>query len=295
MNSEKLTALKKIKGIEIKTRRLVEDYFSGKYQSIFKGVGMNFSDVREYYPGDDIRNIDWNVTARLGKPFVKEFVEERERTVIVAADVSGSGDFGSFLRTKIETICELAAVLAFSALRNQDKIGLVLFSEGVEKYLPPKKNSQYAMRIIREILYYNRENSKTDISKTLKFLIDVVKKRAVIFLISDFIDSGFEKSLAMLNGKHDVIALRVSDPIEDSLPDIGFIELEDSESGERFIVNSSDPAFRREYEKNIMERNDELKLMFGKAKIDYVLLNTVQSYIKPLYAFFKARERRLRV
>lgn len=294
MDNNQFALFKKIKRIEIKTKKLVEDYFSGKYQSVFKGTGMNFSDVREYYPGDDVRNIDWNVTARLGKPFVKEFVEERERTIFIAVDVSASGEFGSCEKSKSEVACEIAAVLAFSALKNQDKIGLIMFSDGPEKYLPPRKNRQYIMRIMREILAYKRKSPKTDIAKTLKFISDVCKKKAVIFLISDFIDSGYEKLLGISNKKHDVIAVNIKDERESELPDAGLVEMADSESGERILVNTSDPEFRKAYAAAIAERDENLRMMFGKAKIDSVDLNTAESYIKPLYAFFKMREGRLK-
>lgn len=294
MEKEKKIIFKKIKKIEIKTRKLVEDYFSGKYKSIFKGTGMNFSDVREYYPGDDVRNIDWNVTARLGHPFVKEFSEEHEQTILIAVDVSGSGDFGTIDRTKTEIACEIASVLAFSALKNQDKIGLMMFSDGVEKYLPPKKSSQYVMRIIREILYYKRQSPKTDIEKTLKYINDVCRKPAVIFLISDFLDEGYEKQLRTLNRKHDLIAIKIQDPKESEIPDVGFIEIEDSETFERIIINTSDYIFRKKYKEMIEEREENLKTIFGKSGVDYVKLSTAESYIKPLYTFFKVREKRIR-
>ena len=294
MEKEKKFIFKKIKKIEIKTRKLVEDYFSGKYKSIFKGTGMNFSDVREYYPGDDVRNIDWNVTARLGHPFVKEFSEEHEQTILIAVDVSGSGDFGTVDRTKIEIASEIASVLAFSALKNQDKVGLMMFSDGVEKYLPPKKSSQYVMRIIREILYYKRQSTKTNITKTLKNINDVCKKPAVVFLISDFIDDGYEKQLRTLNRKHDLIAIKIQDPKESEIPDVGFVEFEDSETFERVIINTSDPMFRKKYKEMIDDREENLKNIFGKSNVDYVNLSTAESYIKPLYTFFKVREKRIR-
>ena len=294
MEKEKKFIFKKIKKIEIKTRKLVEDYFSGKYKSIFKGTGMNFSDVREYYPGDDVRNIDWNVTARLGHPFVKEFSEEHEQTILIAVDVSGSGNFGTEDRTKIEIASEIASVLAFSALKNQDKVGLMMFSDGVEKYLPPKKSSQYVMRIIREILYYKRQSTKTNITKTLKNINDVCKKPAVVFLISDFIDDGYEKQLRTLNRKHDLIAIKIQDPKESEIPDVGFVEFEDSETFERVIINTSDPTFRKKYKEMIDDREENLKNIFGKSNVDYVNLSTAESYIKPLYTFFKVREKRIR-
>lgn len=284
--------LKRIKGIEIKTRRIVEDYFSGKYESVFKGTGMNFSEVREYHPGDDIRNIDWNVTARFGKPFIKQFIEERELTILLVVDISASQFFASSEKTKAYLACEIASILAFSALANQDKVGLVMFSDGAEKYLPPKKNRQYVMRIIREILYYNAEKNKTDIAKTLKFINDVYKRKAVIFLISDFIDHDYEKMLRVTNRKHDLIAVSIRDEREEELPPIGIVEFEDSESGAIVTINTSDAAFRKIYSEKIHKMNESLKSTFGKAKIDSVNLKTNESYIKPLYTFFKQREKR---
>ena len=284
--------LKKIKGIEIKTRRIVEDYFSGKYESVFKGTGMNFSDVREYQPGDDIRSIDWNVTARFGKPFIKQFVEERELTILLVVDISASQFFSGTDKTKAYLACEIASILAFSALANQDKVGLVMFSDGAEKYLPPRKNRQYVMRIIRELLYYDAEKHKTNIAKTLKFINDVYKRKAVIFLISDFIDCDYEKMLRVTNRKHDLIAINIRDERELELPPIGMVEFEDSESKSRVVINTSDPVLRKLYAENILKTDEYLKTTFGRAKIDSVNLKTNESYIKPLYTFFKQRERR---
>lgn len=292
---EKSSIFKKIKKIEIKTRRVVEDYFSGKYQSVFKGTGMNFSDVREYYPGDDVRRIDWNVTSRLGKPYVKEFIEERERTIFIAVDISASGDFGSEGKSKIELACEIASVFAFSALKNRDKVGLVMFSDSVERYLPPGKSIGYVMRIIREILCFKRRSGRTDIGGALRFINEVCKKRAVVFLISDFIGEDYEKSLRAVNRKHDLIAVGIKDSLEDALPEAGLVEFEDSESGETIIIDTSDRDFRAAYERFVEGRAESMKSLFGKAKVDYVALKTAESYIKPLYAFFKMRERRLRV
>jgi len=286
------SVLKKIKGIEIKTRRIVEDYFSGKYESVFKGTGMNFSDVREYQPGDDIRSIDWNVTARFGKPFIKQFVEERELTILLVVDVSASQFFASAEKTKAYLACEIASILAFSALASQDKVGLIMFSDGAEKYLPPRKNRQYVMRIIREILYYNAEKNKTDITKTLKFINDVYKRKAVVFLISDFIDENYEKILKITNKKHDLIAINIKDVREESIPNVGIIEIEDSETNNRIIINTSDSYLRKTYGEKMAKRDEYLKNLFGKAKIDSVNLKTNESYIKPLYTFFKQRESR---
>lgn len=292
---EKIRAsFQKVKGIEITTRKMVEEYFSGKYESVFKGTGMNFSDVREYQAGDDVRAIDWNVTARLGRPFIKQFVEERELTIMLAVDISGSQYFGTHEKSKAELACEIAAILAFSALRNQDKVGLLMFSDGIEKYLPPRKQKGYVLRIIREILYRKPKEHKTNLNKTLRYLNEMMHKKGIIFLISDYIDSDFEKTLRITNRKHDLIAVTISDPIEEKIPDIGLIEMEDPESGAIITIDSSDPKLRNAFSKSVEERKNELRTLFGKAGIDAIDLKTDQDYIKPLYSFFKMREGRRR-
>lgn len=285
---------RKVRRIEIRTNRLVEEYFSGQYESVFKGTGMEFSEVREYLPGDDIRSIDWNVTARFGRPFVKKFTEERELTIILLVDLSGSESFGSVEKSKAEIACEIAAVIAFSALKNQDKVGLIMFTDGPEKYLPPKKGRSYVLRIIREILFYKPRNPKTDIEKTLKFLNEVVKRKAVVFLISDFIGENYEKILNITNKKHDLIPINIQDPREKKLPDVGLIELEDSETGEKMLINTSDKSFRSKYEKLIAEEDEKRNRIFRKIGADSIDIWSDRSYIKPLYAFFKMRSRRIR-
>ncbi len=286
------TNFSKIKSIEIKTRRLVEEYLSGKYESVFKGTGMNFSDVREYTPGDDIRRIDWNVTARLGKPFVKEFTEERELTILLVVDISASQLFTTKNKTKEETACEIAALLAFSALKNQDKVGLIMFTDGPEKFLPPKKHRHYVLRIIRETLFHKPKNKKTNIAKTLRFINGVFKKKGIIFIISDFIDIGYETLLKVTNKKHDVIAIKISETGETRLPSIGLLEMEDSETGEVITVNTNDASLRKTFSQALQKDMETFKQNLGKAKIDLIEINSDQDYVKPLYTFFKMRESR---
>jgi uncharacterized protein (DUF58 family) len=285
---------RKIRQIEIRTSRLVEEYFSGQYESVFKGTGMEFSEVREYLPGDDVRAIDWNVTARFGRPFIKKFTEERELTIMLVVDLSGSESFGSLEKSKAEIACEIAAILAFSAIKNQDKVGLIIFTEGPEKYLPPKKGRRYVLRIIREILMYKPQKKGTDLEKTLRFLNDVVKRRAVVFVISDFIGGAYEKILQITNKKHDCISIVLQDPREKSLPPMGLVEFEDSESGERLFVNTGDPKFRKAYEKLIAEEDDKRRGTFRRIGVDSVDIMSHSSYVNPLYKFFKMRARRMK-
>ncbi len=292
--------LKKVRQIEVRTSRLVNDSLAGSYQSVFKGRGMNFDEVREYVPGDDIRSIDWNVTARTGVPHIKKFTEERELTIILMIDISGSGDFGSQASSKREIMAEVGSVLAFSAVRNNDKVGLVLFTDTIELYIPPKKGRSHILRIIREILYFQPEGRKTDINIALDFTNRVIKRKCVAFLISDFCLPGdFEAELKALqpklqisNRKHDLISISVSDPREFNLPDIGWITLEDAESGEQVELNSSDPDIRHRY--NILAENRK-KLLYKtirSAGIDILDLFTDRSYMPPLLSFFGARKGR---
>jgi uncharacterized protein (DUF58 family) len=285
---------RKLRRIEITTSRLVEEYFSGQYESVFKGTGMEFSEVREYLPGDDIRSIDWNVTARFGKPFIKKFVEERELTIILMVDLSGSESFGSLEKTKAEIACEIAAILAFSAIRNNDKVGLIIFTDGPEKYLPPRKGQRYVLRIMREILSYQPRNRMTAIDKSLKFLNDVVKRKAIVFVISDFIGEQYEKMLQITNKKHDCISIVLHDPREKKLPPLGLIELEDSETGDRVLVNTSDREFGAMFEKLVKEEDEKRKKLFRKSGVDSIDIWSHQTYVNPLYSFFKMRARRLR-
>ena len=286
--------LKKIKRIEIRTGRLVNDVFAGKYESVFKGRGMEFHEVREYVPGDDIRSIDWNVTARTGRPYVKKFVEERELTILLMADMSGSGYFGSIEKMKSEIMAEIGAVLAFSAIKNNDKVGLLLFTDRVEKFIAPKKGRLHVLRVIRELLYYTPEGKKTDISAALEYLGKVLKKRAVIFLISDFIDSGYERLLRILNKRHDIVAISISDPRETELPGIGLIEFEDAETKEVICLDTNDNALKEALLKRKVSFSENRKRIFRSINMDSVEISTASSYVEPLMLFFRARAKRFR-
>jgi uncharacterized protein (DUF58 family) len=286
--------LKKVRQIEIRTGRLVNDVFAGEYESIFKGRGMEFHEVREYVPGDDIRSIDWNVTARTGHPYVKKFIEERELTVIIMADMSGSGNFGTRNKMKIELMAEIGAVLSFSAIKNNDKIGLLLFTDKVEKFIPPKKGRPHVLRVIRELLYYKPESKKTSINAALEYLGKVLKKRSVVFLISDFMDSNYERLLRILNKRHDIIGISISDPREKDLMDIGLVEFEDAETGEALFLDTGDDLLKKELAKRRSFFIDARKKAFKSMGIDSVDIATDKPYIEPLILFFKARAKRFR-
>ena len=286
--------IQKIRRIEIKTGRLVSDVFSGQYESVFKGRGMEFSEVREYEPGDDIRTIDWNVTARYGKPFVKKFIEERELTVMLLVDASASGRFGTSERMKEELAAELAAVLAFSAIKNNDKVGMIIFTDRVEKYILPKKGRTHILRIISEMLFFKPAHKNTDITSALEYLNEVAKRKSVVFLISDFIGQGFEKALGITNKKHDVIAMTITDPREKELPAIGFVELEDSESGEYIMIDTRDKGLRDNYAGLSMKRIEDRKKLFRRMGLDNVDFYTDKPYVEPLIRFFEMRARRFR-
>jgi len=283
---------RKIRVIEITTRKIVNDILAGEYESVFKGRGMEFDEVREYMPGDDIRTIDWNVTARTGKPYVKRYVEERELTVIFLVDLSASGAFGSVDRLKNEIAAEFCALLSFSAVKNNDKVGLVLFTDRVEKYIPPKKGTTHVLRVIRELLGFRAAASKTDIVQALDFLGKVVNKRAVVFLVSDFQAEGYEKALGILSKKHDLVCVTIVDPREVQLPDVGLIELEDSETGEIVLVDTSSPEVRRRYARLGEERAAGLRDLFSSMGIDQIEVRTDRDYIPTLMRFFRVRERR---
>ncbi|MFH1259424.1 MAG: DUF58 domain-containing protein [Elusimicrobiota bacterium] len=284
----------KIKRIEIRTSRLVNDIFAGQYTSVFKGRGMEFAEVREYQPGDDVRTIDWNVTARFGRPFIKKFVEERELTVILLVDVSGSEYFGSQEKLKSEIAAEIGAVLAFSALRNNDKVGMIVFTDQVEKFVIPKKGRQHTLRIIREILYFQPKSRKTNIAAALKFLNDVCKRKAVVFLISDFRNHGFTHALRVSNQHHDLVGISINDPREEQLPNVGFIQLADNETGETYLVDSRNKDFRQKFIDHNQEQNKQREKMFRSINLDHIEIKTDQSYIEPLIKFFRLRERRMR-
>lgn len=287
---ETAALLKKVRKIEIKTRGLSNQIFSGEYHSAFKGKGMAFSEVREYLPGDDIRAIDWNVTARFNHPYIKVFEEERELTVMLIVDVSASGEFGTQKQLKQEVITELCAVLAFSAIQNNDKIGIIFFSDKIEKFIPPKKGKSHILRIIRDLIDFEPEHKKTDIKQALRYFTNVVKKRCIAFLISDFLDEGFTDALKIANKKHDLVALRIFDKREEELPNIGLIKVRDSETSIVRWIDTSDSKIRTLYAVKAKENEGRLKEMFKKSGVDSANINTSDSYIKPLMNMFKKRE-----
>jgi uncharacterized protein (DUF58 family) len=286
--------LKRVRRIEIKTRGLSRNIFAGEYHSAFKGRGMAFSEVREYQFGDDIRNIDWNVTARYNHPYIKVFEEERELTVMLLIDVSGSRDFGSFQKMKKNVITEIAAILAFSAIQNNDKIGVIFFSENIEKFIPPKKGRSHILRIIREMIEFQPENKGTNIPEALRYFTNAIKKKCTAFLISDFIDSNtdLEKALSVANSKHDVVAIRIYDEREQELPPIGMIKMKDAETGNYVWVNSSDRKTREMYRKWWFNQAERLRGIFTRCGVDIALVNTREDYVKSLMNLFKRREAR---
>lgn len=285
--------LKQVRRIEIQTTRLVNDLFGGEYKSVFKGQGIEFADVREYVPGDDIRTIDWNVTARSLHPFVKKFVEERELTVVFLVDMSGSQCFGTPGRFKSEVAAEITALLAFSAVRNKDKVGLLIATDQVEKYIPVKKGRTHVLRVVREILYYHPRHQGTNLEVAIEYLNRVLTRTSVVFLISDFMDQGFEKALRLMSRRHDLIAIHLSDPREKALPSIGLLEVEDPERGGRVVVDTSDRHFRERYESLAREREENLDRLFKSLGVDRVVIDIAQSYSEPLIRFFRLREKRL--
>jgi uncharacterized protein (DUF58 family) len=287
--------LKKIRTLEIKTRGLVETVFAGNYHSVFKGRGMNFEDVREYQPGDEIRAIDWNVTARLGNAFVKKFTEERELTVMLIVDVSASGNFGSTVQSKRELAAEVACLLAFSAIRNNDKVGLLLFTDRVELFIPPKKGRSHTLRLIREILFFEPIGRGTDPALALDYLNKIVTRRAVAFFISDFQAPDFSHALAVSGRRHDFIAIRVQDERETVLPNVGMITLEDAETGEQIEINTADRRTRAQFSDLAEENARELTRTLRRNSIDTITLRTSEDYLPALRSFFKLRERRVNI
>jgi uncharacterized protein (DUF58 family) len=285
--------LKKIRALEIKTRGLVQSAFAGDYHSVFKGRGMNFEDVREYQPGDEIRAIDWNVTARLGNAFVKKFTEERELTVMLVVDVSASGNFGSVAESKRELAAEVACLLAFSAIRNNDKVGLVLFSDRVELFIPPKKGRSHTLRLIREILFFQPQGHGTEPSLALDYLNHVVTRRSVVFFISDFQAEDFSRALTITSRRHDFIAIRIDDEREERLPDVGIITLEDAETGEQIEINTADRRTRTRFNEAAQSQRAEIFRTLRRNNIDAISLRTGDDYLPALRAFFKQRELRL--
>ena len=289
MALETTDILKRVRQIEIKTRGLSSNIFAGEYHSAFKGRGMMFSEVREYQYGDDIRNIDWNVTARFNHPYVKIFEEERELTVMLMIDVSGSREFGTTWRFKKNMITEMAAVLAFSAIQNNDKIGVIFFSDHIEKFIPPKKGRKHILYIIRELITFTPQNRETDISEALRYLTSAIKKRCTAFVISDFMDEGYEDALKIANQKHDLVALRVYDPRETELPDIGFVKLKDAESGEYYWANTASSKTREAYKQWWQQNEEKLKTAFSKSGVDNIAVPTNEDYVKALISLFKKR------
>ena len=287
--TEATDILRRVRQIEIKTRGLSSNIFAGEYHSAFKGRGMTFSEVREYQYGDDIRNIDWNVTARFNHPYIKVFEEERELTVMLMIDVSGSREFGTTSRFKKNVITEMAAVLAFSAIQNNDKIGVIFFSDRIEKFIPPKKGRKHILYIIRELISFTPEHRKTNLSEALRYLTNAIKKRCTTFVISDFMDEGFEDALKIANQKHDVVALRVFDPREAEMPDVGFVKLKDAETGEYYWANTSSRRTREAYMTWWKENEESLRNAFSKSGVDNVAVPTNEDYVKALISLFKKR------
>ncbi len=287
--------LKKVKRIEISTRNIVNEVFSGEYHSVFKGRGMEFSEVREYQPGDDIRTIDWNVSARMGHPYVKIFEEERELTVMLLVDVSSSGNFGTTEQLKREIAAELSAVLAFSAIKNNDKVGLIIFSDRIEKFISPRKGKKHVLRVIREILFYKPQEATTDLNIALEYLSRVIKRKSTVFLISDFLTENYEKALQVANKKHDIVAISITDPREVTLPDVGMIDLEDAESGETILVDTGSLYIRNEFYNRSLHVNEERSNFFKSIGVDHINILTDRSYVQPITKFFKMRARRLAV
>ena len=282
--------LKRVRKIEIKTRGLSKNIFAGEYHSAFKGKGMTFSEVREYQYGDDIRNIDWNVTARHNRPYVKIFEEERELTVMLMIDVSASRNFGTISKLKKNQITEIAAVLAFSAIQNNDKIGVIFFSDKIEKFIPPKKGRTHILHIIRELIDFYPEDKQTDIEQALEYMTNSIKKRCTCFVISDFIDEhDFAHALAIANRKHDVVALRVYDPRENQLPPVGMMYLRDAETGEQMWVDTSDKKLREAYEKYAFVREKELDAIFKRSGVDVANIRSDEDYVRALITLFKKR------
>ncbi len=284
--------LKKVRQVEIKTRGMVNHVFSGEYHSVFKGRGMEFSEVREYQFGDDIRQIDWNVTARNNKPFVKIFEEERELTVMLLVDVSGSGQFGTVSAMKTEIAAEICAVLAFSAIRNNDKVGLILFSDTIEKFISPKKGKSHILRIVRDLLSHEPEGTGTDISGALEYLNHVIKKRSIAFVMSDFIDKDYDNALRIVSKRHDVIAVTMNDPRERELPEIGLIKMKDAESGEERWIDTSNSLVQKAFRKYWLEHESHLRHALLSTKVDRINIEIHKPYIRPLVDFFKMRESR---
>ncbi len=285
---------KKIRYIQIYTRKAVNDSLAGEYESVFKGRGMEFDEVREYRPGDDIRTIDWNVTARTGEPYVKIFVEERELTVLFLVDLSASGAFGSTRRIKNEVSAEVCALMAFSAIKNNDKVGLIVFTDRVELFIPPAKGTTHVLKLIRELLDFSPRQTQTDISAGIEYLGRVTTKKSVVFLISDFLGTGYERQMRILGKRHDLIAVSITDPREIKMPNVGLVQLEDAETGEIVVIDTGSAPVRKRYEALGNGRKARLDEMFRSMDVDHVEVNTARDYVFDLVKFFRTRERRSR-
>jgi uncharacterized protein (DUF58 family) len=284
--------MKQVGKIRVITNRLVDEHLSGEYHSVFKGHGIEFDEVREYIPGDDIRSIDWNVTARMGHPFVKRFCEERELTILFLVDVSGSQSFGSGNRPKAELAAEVTCLLALSAIKNQDKVGLILFSDRIEKSIPPRKGRTAALRLVREVLATEETRRGTDLAGALRFLNQVQKRRAVVFVISDFMDADYERELRVTARHHDVVCCQVSDPREGELPDVGLVEIQDPESGELMLLDTSSRHVRETFQENARREGEELKRLFRRNKIDALAVSTMRPFIEDIHKLFRQRQTR---
>jgi uncharacterized protein (DUF58 family) len=286
--------VRQVRRLQLRARRAVEDILGGEYHSIFKGMGIAFEEVREYQPGDDIRTIDWNVTARMGHPFIKRFVEERELTVMLLIDSSGSQHFGTRLQQKREVAAELAAVLAFSAITNNDKVGLVSFTDRIERFIPPRKGIRHVLRLIRDVLFFEPAGERTSLRAALDYVNRVLRRRAIIFLLSDFLDTGYEKALRRTGRRHDLIAVRLSDPREDELPRVGLLELEDAETGARLLLDTFSQEVRAAHAAAARQRRENVRQLLRSAGVDLIEASTGGGHLDALVRFFQMRERRLR-
>ena len=286
--------IQKIRRIQITTNRLVNESLAGEYHSVFKGRGMEFDEVREYQHGDDVRTIDWNVTSRAGRPFVKRYVEERELTVMLLVDMSASGAFGSAGKMKSEIAAEISALLAFSAIKNSDRVGAILFTDRVEKFIPPRRGSKHVLRVIREMLFHKPQHRGTCIQKALEHLNLVVHKRSVVFLISDLLDQGFEQSLKVANRRHDIVIIQIMDPRERELPDVGILEIRDAETGEIVRIDTALPWIRDTFRENWNRNQARLAKLFDSHRMDHVTVETGKAYDIPLIRFFEQRAKRIR-
>jgi uncharacterized protein (DUF58 family) len=286
--------IRQVRRLQLRARRAVEDLLGGEYHSVFKGTGIAFEEVREYQPGDDIRSIDWNVTARMGHPFIKRFVEERELTVMLVVDCSGSHQFGTRVQQKREVAAELAAVLAFSAITNNDKVGLVAFTDRVERFVPPRKGTRHVLRLIRDVLFFQPSHRGTCLREGLDYLNRVLHRRTIVFLLSDFLDHDYERALKRTGRRHDLIAIRIVDPREEELPAVGLLELEDAETGERMVLDTFSRRVREAYAEAARKRREALVQLTRSGRIDLIEVSTDGGHLDALIRFFRLRERRLR-